>query len=581
MHEAQPAPAPRLLQHLPPQRLAARPAARRLQRAPRPDQRAPAPRGPRRRPRPPGAAPLAAAPAASGPPARAASAAAAGPRNRRATPAAASPPALSRPPASGPASSRYNTPPSRPPRADTSATKKGLPSDWRDRNGHEARGGEARPACRRPSRRRPPRRAGRSVQTLPLRRASSCCSGAVPDLFASLRADDQQAASAPACRRAAGTPGSPASARRPIAGRPGPAQHRPPASARAAEGLGQIAEQTQPRGAGRQLRPARVRLLARQAGQRRLVAGPAPCRAAQQALGLFQSALAAAVRHRPQHPVHRLQRGAARRRAPASVSPAGTHSPVMRRSPSAGRRARPPAPAASCRHRSRRSRIRPPVPARPGGAGSWVRGPSAEPAAGASPSGPAPSRCTCCNSSLSASSRPAKPGRYRYTRGAGPAAPSPAPRSCASASATSPALTSAIVNDDFDLSGTPPAPYRTTIARMKEGGLTGEFFSLYIKPVYVQNGGSARRTLDMIDSVYRAVQRHPRDLMIATSVADIQRAKRLGKIAALMGIEGGRRSRTLPTLREFYRLGVRYMTLTWNKQTTGPMLVAVRRSTMA
>ena len=126
-------------------------------------------------------------------------------------------------------------------------------------------------------------------------------------------------------------------------------------------------------------------------------------------------------------------------------------------------------------------------------------------------------------------------------------------------------VTSAMTNDDFDLSGTPPAPYRTTIARMKEGGLTGEFFSLYIKPVYVQNGGSARRTLDMIDSVYRAVERHPRDLMIATSVADIRRAKRLGKVAALMGIEGGHAIEdSLPTLREFYRLGVRYMTLTWN-----------------
>jgi membrane dipeptidase len=126
-------------------------------------------------------------------------------------------------------------------------------------------------------------------------------------------------------------------------------------------------------------------------------------------------------------------------------------------------------------------------------------------------------------------------------------------------------VTTPMTNDDFDLSGTPPAPYRTTIARMKQGGLTAEFFSLYIKPWYVQNGGSARRTLDMIDSVYRAVERHPRDLMFATSVADIRRAKRQGKVAALMGIEGGHAIEdSLPTLREFYRLGVRYMTLTWN-----------------
>ena len=126
-------------------------------------------------------------------------------------------------------------------------------------------------------------------------------------------------------------------------------------------------------------------------------------------------------------------------------------------------------------------------------------------------------------------------------------------------------VTTPMTNDDFDLSGTPPTPYRTNIERMKKGGLTAEFFSLYVKPWYVDHGGSARRTLDMIDSVYRAVERHPNDLMFATSVADIRRAKRQGKIAALMGIEGGHAIEdSLPTLREFYRLGVRYMTLTWN-----------------
>ena len=126
-------------------------------------------------------------------------------------------------------------------------------------------------------------------------------------------------------------------------------------------------------------------------------------------------------------------------------------------------------------------------------------------------------------------------------------------------------VTTPMTNDDYDLGGEPPTPYRTSIARMKQGGLTAEFFSLYVKPWYVTHGGAARRTLDMIDSVYRAVERHPRDLMIATSAADIRCAKRMNKIAALMGIEGGHAIEdSLPTLREFYRLGVRYMTLTWN-----------------
>jgi membrane dipeptidase len=126
-------------------------------------------------------------------------------------------------------------------------------------------------------------------------------------------------------------------------------------------------------------------------------------------------------------------------------------------------------------------------------------------------------------------------------------------------------ITTSMTNDDYDLSGAPPVPYRTSIDRMKEGGLTAEFFSVYIKPNYATSGGAARRTLDMIDSVYRACERHPNDLMCATSVADIRRAKKQGKIAALMGIEGGHAIEdSLATLREFYRLGVRYMTLTWN-----------------
>jgi membrane dipeptidase len=126
-------------------------------------------------------------------------------------------------------------------------------------------------------------------------------------------------------------------------------------------------------------------------------------------------------------------------------------------------------------------------------------------------------------------------------------------------------VTTPMTNDDYDLSGTPPVPYRTSIERMKQGGLTAEFFSLYIRPWYVTHGGSVRRTLDMIDSVYRAVERHPNDLMLATTAADIRRAKKQKKIAALMGIEGGHAiENSLAVLREFHRLGVRYMTLTWN-----------------
>ena len=126
-------------------------------------------------------------------------------------------------------------------------------------------------------------------------------------------------------------------------------------------------------------------------------------------------------------------------------------------------------------------------------------------------------------------------------------------------------VTTPMTNDDFDLGGPPPVPYRTNIERMKQGGLTAEFFSLYIRPWYVEHGGAARRPLDKIYSVYSAVERHPNDLMLGTSAADIRRAKKQKKIAALMGIEGGHAiENSLAALREFHRLGVRYMTLTWN-----------------
>ena len=61
-------------------------------------------------------------------------------------------------------------------------------------------------------------------------------------------------------------------------------------------------------------------------------------------------------------------------------------------------------------------------------------------------------------------------------------------------------VTTPMTNDDYDLSGPPPVPYRTSIDRMKQGGLTAEFFSLYVRPWYVAHGVAARRTLDMIDT---------------------------------------------------------------------------------
>ncbi len=108
----------------------------------------------------------------------------------------------------------------------------------------------------------------------------------------------------------------------------------------------------------------------------------------------------------------------------------------------------------------------------------------------------------------------------------------------------------------------------TDLARMKAGGLTGTFFSIFVpgelaeKPT-VAGGGALRRAIDLVDITYRQIERHPNDLMLATSAADIRRAKREGKVAILMGIEGGHAiENSLSALRVLHRLGCRYMTLT-------------------
>jgi membrane dipeptidase len=100
------------------------------------------------------------------------------------------------------------------------------------------------------------------------------------------------------------------------------------------------------------------------------------------------------------------------------------------------------------------------------------------------------------------------------------------------------------------------------IPRAREGGLTASFFAAYVSASYA-DGGAARVALDRIDMVQRIVAAHPADLTSAASVAEIRRAKREGKIAVLVGIEGGHAIEdSLGALRGYYRLGVRYMTLT-------------------
>jgi membrane dipeptidase len=101
------------------------------------------------------------------------------------------------------------------------------------------------------------------------------------------------------------------------------------------------------------------------------------------------------------------------------------------------------------------------------------------------------------------------------------------------------------------------------IPRARAGGLTAAFFSIYVSAGHADDGTAAGRALELIELTRRVVDEHPGDLVLTASAADIRAAKRAGKIAVLMGIEGGHAIEdSLGALRAFYRDGVRYMTLT-------------------
>ena len=100
------------------------------------------------------------------------------------------------------------------------------------------------------------------------------------------------------------------------------------------------------------------------------------------------------------------------------------------------------------------------------------------------------------------------------------------------------------------------------IPRLKEGGMTAPFFAAYVPASYADSGGSTKKALEMIELTRQLVSTHP-DLTFADSPAAIRDAKRRGKIAVLIGIEGGHAiENSLGALDAFHRLGVRYMTLT-------------------
>jgi membrane dipeptidase len=121
--------------------------------------------------------------------------------------------------------------------------------------------------------------------------------------------------------------------------------------------------------------------------------------------------------------------------------------------------------------------------------------------------------------------------------------------------------TQRLLDGKFDL-GTRSALGSIDIPRMKEGGLGAIFFSIWI-PSKITGPEAVNRALAQIDAVREQVRKHPNDLVLATTAAEVRDARKQGKIAALMGVEGGHMiNSNLDVLRGYAALGVRYMTLT-------------------
>jgi membrane dipeptidase len=123
------------------------------------------------------------------------------------------------------------------------------------------------------------------------------------------------------------------------------------------------------------------------------------------------------------------------------------------------------------------------------------------------------------------------------------------------------------VDENYDLAD-PLKGGNWNLESAQKGNLGAEFFSIWVDPVPNQ-GHYARRTLILIDAVKQQVAKHQDKMMFVTSPEGIELAHREHKIAALMGIEGGHSIEdSLALLRQFYALGVRYMTLTWSNSTS-------------
>ncbi|HEX7019039.1 MAG TPA: dipeptidase [Gemmatimonadaceae bacterium] len=113
----------------------------------------------------------------------------------------------------------------------------------------------------------------------------------------------------------------------------------------------------------------------------------------------------------------------------------------------------------------------------------------------------------------------------------------------------------------------PQPSIMTDIARLKAGGLKAQFWSVYV-PVELQGQTAVTATLEEIDTVYRMLANYPETFELARTPEDLERIVKQGKIASMIGMEGGHSiDNSLAALRMFYQLGARYMTLTHSSNT--------------
>ncbi|CAM5463078.1 dipeptidase [Streptomyces avidinii] len=118
--------------------------------------------------------------------------------------------------------------------------------------------------------------------------------------------------------------------------------------------------------------------------------------------------------------------------------------------------------------------------------------------------------------------------------------------------------------DRRDIAADQSAHLHTDIPRLRAGGVGAQFWSVYVRSDYAGDE-AVSATLEQIDAVAQLIERYPRDLVRALTADDMEAARADGRIASLMGAEGGHSiNNSLATLRALHRLGVRYMTLTHN-----------------